>query len=296
LSSLLDLRAMHCLIIAASEVGRREPGDRAMLSLMHKRDQIQQAKQSFAADTKSHELTIELDEGLHRHLKVRNPETGFGWYEIVTWPGSLTISGDMGTFTFSRTDDMLGFFGEGKINPRYWMEKLGAPSWDAREALATQFTEESLTEWIQWWRDQVIKDDLTDNEGSLDAAAAAAFTEAVEEQLLSRTDSVEDEREARSLLSSFEFDWKQPEIDWKDPEAGQGGLVGDATISLGDDLYETDLREWRHQYLWCCLAICHAVKLYRAQTATVSAPWHKRVYAAARRVLSPSKDPQAKTV
>jgi hypothetical protein len=31
-------------------------------------------------------------------------------FDVVTWPGHLSISGDMGCFVFTRVDDMFTFF------------------------------------------------------------------------------------------------------------------------------------------------------------------------------------------
>lgn len=82
----------------------------------------------FRQDTANHELKILHDDGLHRHLLLRNPRSSEYWFEIVTWPGSLTIRGDVGDgYTFSRERDMFPFFRNeyGGINPHYWAEKLG---------------------------------------------------------------------------------------------------------------------------------------------------------------------------
>lgn len=56
----------------------------------------------------------------------KNQATVNMWFDLVTWPGFLTISGDMGCWTFSRVEDMFTFFRgrELKINPSYWAEKL----------------------------------------------------------------------------------------------------------------------------------------------------------------------------
>lgn len=78
----------------------------------------------------THKLTIVKNDGLHRHLKFRRSDNTIDqWFEIVTWPDVLTIHGDMGTYVFSRLEDMFQFFREGKdhrINPSYWAEKVRA--------------------------------------------------------------------------------------------------------------------------------------------------------------------------
>jgi len=51
------------------------------------------------------------------------------WFELITWPHVLTIHGDMGTWTFSRVENMFDFFrcakeSQLRTNPSYWSEKL----------------------------------------------------------------------------------------------------------------------------------------------------------------------------
>jgi hypothetical protein len=107
--------------------------------------------EQFLKDVADHKLTTMHDAGLYRHLRLRNPKSGNMWFDLVTWPGFLTISGDMGCWTFSRVEDMLPFFrstpndfliGKLAINPSYWAEKLqhgqfsgreGAKVWDQGE-------------------------------------------------------------------------------------------------------------------------------------------------------------------
>src|ERR1700722_8964450 len=77
-------------------------------------------------------MTVLHDDGLYRHLRFirmveqedgsRKP-TSFYWFDVITWPGCLTINGDMETFTFSRVTDMLEFFRGHEPNYGYWAEK-----------------------------------------------------------------------------------------------------------------------------------------------------------------------------
>lgn len=82
----------------------------------------------FEKDTAEHKMTVENDNGVHRSLHFGKPGTMVYYFRINTWPGHLCISGDMGTYVFSRLEDMFEFFrGEG-INPQYWSEKIQAES------------------------------------------------------------------------------------------------------------------------------------------------------------------------
>ena len=77
-----------------------------------------------AAAFKNHELTIVRDDGLYRHLRCQAPDTWSYGFIVVTWPGHLYVGGDIDGFTFNRIADMFEFFGDGRINPYYWAEKL----------------------------------------------------------------------------------------------------------------------------------------------------------------------------
>ena len=82
----------------------------------------------FLLDTAFHRLEIIRDDGLYRHLRMKQPGTSCYYFDIITWPGYLTVTGDMGTWTFSRIADMFDFFGpwQDGINTGYWSEKLEA--------------------------------------------------------------------------------------------------------------------------------------------------------------------------
>ena len=82
--------------------------------------------EQFLRDVDHHNMSVMHESGVYRHLRFRQPDTGNMWFDLVTWPGFLTISGDMGTWTFARLPDMFEFFRDSKlrINCDYWAEKL----------------------------------------------------------------------------------------------------------------------------------------------------------------------------
>lgn len=83
-------------------------------------------KEQFLEIVKAHKMTIKKDDGLYRHLTLSIGGTYYTSFSIVTWPGYLAYTGDMGDFVFRRLDDMFEFFRGGKINPGYWEEKIQA--------------------------------------------------------------------------------------------------------------------------------------------------------------------------
>lgn len=84
-------------------------------------------KETFLQDVANHRMNVLRDDGIYRHLKFRSTKCGWNqWFEIVTWPGTLVLHGDMGSWTFSRVEDMFTFFRGERINQSYWAEKLEA--------------------------------------------------------------------------------------------------------------------------------------------------------------------------
>lgn len=89
------------------------------------------SQESFLRDVSEHQMTIMRSDGrLDRHVRFRNPRTICYGFDLITWPGHLCITGDCGTYVFSRILDMFEFFrqeenpGRLYINPDYWAEKL----------------------------------------------------------------------------------------------------------------------------------------------------------------------------
>ena len=99
-------------------------------------DSYQPTQEQFLRDVAKHHMKIVRNDGLYRHLEFRGEHGWHHWFEIVTWPNALAIRGDMGSWMFSRVEDMYTFFrGDGqRISPRYWQEHL-SDLWQQIEAL-----------------------------------------------------------------------------------------------------------------------------------------------------------------
>lgn len=94
-------------------------------------------EQRFLIDVAQHEMTIICDNGVNRHVHFKREGTRCYQFDLITWPGYLCYTGDMGTYVFTRLSDMFDFFRTGindfmlnkdglSINPGYWGEKLEA--------------------------------------------------------------------------------------------------------------------------------------------------------------------------
>jgi hypothetical protein len=77
-------------------------------------------------DLKDHQITQLLDSGPYRHWRCRKPGTIVLGFDVITWPGFICITGDMGEFLFSRTYDMLEFCRRSCKSYGYMHEKLQA--------------------------------------------------------------------------------------------------------------------------------------------------------------------------
>ncbi|EOJ9897976.1 hypothetical protein ACJ5MI_004704 [Escherichia coli] len=122
-------------------------------------------------DTAHHRLEILRDDGVYRHLRMQQPGTSFYYYDIITWPGYLTVTGDMGTWTFSRCLDMFDFFPAwtGEINTHYWMEKLEAGAGcNARELLAKDYDHDAFCRSLKDSLSDYLEDDLEADEDEED--------------------------------------------------------------------------------------------------------------------------------
>lgn len=96
----------------------------------------------FLRDVRDHRMTIELDQGVHRSLLFKRPNSYTYYFRLNTWPGHLSISGDCGSYTFARLHDMVDFFRDAGpdyerddyVNISYWREKLQAVDRHCRES------------------------------------------------------------------------------------------------------------------------------------------------------------------
>lgn len=190
------------------------------------------ARDRFAGDITEHKLTIVRDDGLYRHLCARRPTTGMYWFDIITWPGSLCIRGDMGNFVFARVDDMFEFFGgkDERVNPQYWAEKevTGAPTRTYSMSMARALVEEHVSEEALGWRDFT-----EDEEREIREAA----------HRLVRNEDFAYAEGARQLINEFEVSLHPKEFRFS-------------------DTWEWDLEDYTVHFLWCLHAIVWAIGQY----------------------------------
>jgi hypothetical protein len=204
----------------------------------------EEAKRYIEKDVAEHEMQVLRDDGVYRHLLFKKPNSGSHHFNIVTYPGTLVYTGDMGSFVFQRLDDMFQFFrtdsdrGDG-INPGYWAEKLvainryGHTEFD--EAEFTRAVMEYLINWIREHRDRTDKDERRE------------LWEAVVNNVI-EADS--DSDGMRKQIAANDFCHK---VLFKD---------GSTRVFGFEYLLECNFEDFTVQYYWACYAIAWAVKQY----------------------------------
>lgn len=203
------------------------------------KEKYQTQFERFNRDVEKHAVTILRDDGLYRHLRCSTGSYSYS-FDIVTWPGYLCYSGDMGCFVFTRIKDMFEFFRgrrEALIDRGYLAEKTVAS--DKHDGVK-EFSEELFA--------SVVKERFEEFAEDLDDDDKADLWEDIQEDVLSsssRSDGVE---------AAMSFRWRGREV--------------------FSDFWDHNLDEYTGRFWWCCYAVPWAIERYDAlktETAQASA-------------------------
>lgn len=212
-----------------------------------------QTTEAFERDVAQHQLQVIRDEGLSRHLRFRRPGTMTMHFDLITWPGHLCYTGDMGTFVFRRLTDMFEFFrrdeedAQYRIDLRYWAEKV--ESADRADGLS-HFSPEALRAEVRDHFEQHTADEEDWPQARRDSLWAA-----IERDVLSAVrDDASDEHRAWAALGDFRHEDRDP--------------LDRRSVFRFDD-FERDCREWSHRFVWCCHALRWAIARYDAHQASL---------------------------
>lgn len=196
----------------------------------------------FLRDVATHELTIIRNEGLYRHLRFSRPGSSCMYFDLITWPGHLCYTGDMGTYVFQRIEDMLEFFrretkgDELPINPGYWSEKVIAVDGGRSAGSVFEYDHDRYL--------AVVNEYLSDWLEGLDDDASAELREAVQDDVLQWADSHD---EHGNYNRAYEF------------SATVNGCKYQFT-----DLFERNFRRFTPRFLWCCRALVWGIEAWDA--------------------------------
>lgn len=183
----------------------------------------------FYGDVEKHVMRVIMDNGVYRHLTFKRPGDSVYHFSLVTWPGHLAITGDMGTYVFSRLQDMFQFF-HGRVNPSYWIEKCVSRDGDG----ITDWDEEAYLGWL----DDLVRDVLEFRQG--DDRSLAEFGHAIAE---ARRNSGEEGEAIESVRALFNEGWI-------------------------DDLPESQFTQPSYHILWCLHAIKWGIEKYQRERST----------------------------
>ena len=198
----------------------------------------------FVRDVTAHQLHVIREDGLYRHLRFRRPNTNAYYFDIVTWPGYLAVTGDMGTWTFSRITDMFEFFTDAHfglresflINPGYWAEKFKAGAGRGRhESPCFEFDGQAFDKCLQEWLASYLED-------CEDEDHATEAKEAIRELT---GNGFTDERDAYHALNDAYFPSDVSSYEISD------GMSSTMTYSF--------------RYLWICYGIVWGIERYHSE-------------------------------
>jgi hypothetical protein len=206
----------------------------------------QVTEEQFLKDVAGHKMTILKDDGVYRHIRFEKPQSSDMFFDLITWPENLCYTGDMGTFVFSRLEDMFCFFRssrqprEGRtlfVNLGYWAEKVEAT--DKPDGLR-EYDPDAYREAINDWLASEIEDEE-------DEEFIAALKEAVNDDLL----SVSDDGEYAAQKAAHDFSFKHEDR---------------CAVELVD-FWEHTLTRYTGRFIWCCYALAWGISLYDTEKA-----------------------------
>ena len=201
------------------------------------------ATEYFNREIATHEMQVIRDDGVNRHIRFKRPGTMCMHFDLLTWPGYLCYTGDMGTYVFSRLSDMFEFFRRPdsremyRMDMCYWAEKLQASD---------------KCDGVRKWSEAKFRSDVRDYFEQCTGDAEewpeerkAALWEEIESELL--FPASDGEPYAWVALNNFEH---------------EGFRFND---------WERDSSDWTHRFKWCCHALEWAIATYDASKADTQA-------------------------
>ena len=208
----------------------------------------------FLKDVASYAMNIIRDDGIYRHVRFSQPGSSCMYFDLITWPGALCYTGDMGTYVFQRLTDMFEFFRTDRkhqqdseklaINLSYWTEKLIAVDGNRGGGKVKEFDEDKFLRVINEYRVGWMRN--AKESGSLDKDGRRELWEAVDEEVLGALE----EGGEQAQYAAYKFNY--------DPRANSKRRYGWSF----QDLFEHDFTEYTHSIVWCCYALAWGIKKY----------------------------------
>lgn len=205
----------------------------------------------FLNDVKDHKLTVLRDDGVYRHIRLARTGTSCMHFDLITWPGYLCYTGDMGTYVFTRLRDMFEFFRRPdtekwhRIDRRYWAEKCESRDRDGiKEFSEEKFNRaivEHLVAWIRGNREYTTKEERRELWDSVmsDVIGADGDSGGYRKQC-----AAHDFHHRVNVQRSFYF----------------------------RDFFEVNVEDYTSRFNWCCLALAWGIQQYDDMKEAASVP------------------------
>ena len=193
----------------------------------------------FLKDVATHVMHVRLDQGVYRHLEFRQADGSWNHgFHIITTPWRLMVTGDMGTWVFSRLEDMFQFFrtDKGGINCSYWAEKCVNGVHGGHDA-GTVYDGDT-------YKARLIES--LDNYDLSDEHKAKVIDELEDMDFA-------DEHWIMGQISDFEVD------------------LDDNDTFKFQDVWEIDIKTYGYHFIWCLYAIAWSIQQYDAAKVEVVA-------------------------
>lgn len=218
----------------------------------------------FLKDVEHHVIKVLHEDGLHRHIRFRKPGTMCMHFDLVTWPGYLCYTGDMGTYVFTRLVDMFEFFRTDRqyaerqgrrlaVNLSYWSEKLEAVNGSRRGGSAEKFDPDRFRRVINEHRMNWIRGDartlLTKDE-------RRELWDSVTQDVLDRIN----DGEHIVYSAAHEFTWKPTRY-----PSWQG------RTRHFEDLWEHSFTDYTSRFRWWGFALAWGIEQYDISKEAIAA-------------------------
>lgn len=202
----------------------------------------------FLRDIAGHTMQIQREDGVYRHIRFSVPGSSVYRFDLLTWPGHLCYTGDMGTYVFQRLEDMFEFFRTERrsgdklyTNYRYWSEKLVAVDASQRKGSATEFSEDKFRRVINEYRVGWMRN------RNLTKEQRRELWESVDDEVLCLID---DEGGDSARMAANRFCWRPEHFSIRGPEWSF------------TDLWDHNFEDYTHSFRWCCFALAWGIKTH----------------------------------
>lgn len=203
----------------------------------------------FLRDVEKHQMLVLRDDGIYRHIRFKRSDTMCMHFDLITWPGYLCYTGDMGSYVFTRLRDMFEFFRTDRdstwlkknnltlgVNQRYWGEKLQASDkHDGFKKFSPDKFDAAIRNYFARW--------LRDNRDTTTKEERRDLWESI---CINVLDSNSDSGGYRKQCAAHDF-YRQ---------------VNKRVCFRFEDFWETDVEEYTHRFTWCCYALAWGIEQY----------------------------------